>query len=201
MEGVCNRHIPALAEVADRHLVRCFLHSDAISARGRQHRDTGEGTGMSEQAKPLVEVRGLSKYYPVEKGMFRRVSGWVKAVDDVSFDIHPGETLGLVGESGSGKTTVGRCMLRALDPTAGEVWFHHEGRSWDMAALSQKELLAIRPYAQMILSGPLFVPGPAAAGVRHHFRTDPHPQPGQRHGTWRIRSSTWPPGSDSTSIT
>ena len=109
---------------------------------------------MSERAKPLVEVRGLSKYYPIEKGMFRRVQGWVKAVDNVSFDIHPGETLGLVGESGSGKTTVGRCMLRAVDPTAGEVWFHHEGQSWDMAALPQRELQAIRPYAQMIFQDP-----------------------------------------------
>jgi len=103
---------------------------------------------------PLIEVRNLKKYYPIEVGMFRRVHGYSKAVDDVSFDLFPGETLGLVGESGSGKTTVGRCMLRAVDPTAGEVWFHHEGRSWDLAALTHRELKPLRPYAQMIFQDP-----------------------------------------------
>ncbi len=84
---------------------------------------------VAAAATPLIEVRNLKKYYPIEVGMFRRVHGYLKAVDDVSFVIFPGETLGLVGESGSGKTTVGRCMLRAVDPTSGEVWFHHEGKS------------------------------------------------------------------------
>ncbi len=103
---------------------------------------------------PLIEVRNLKKYYPIEVGMFRRVHGYLKAVDDVSFVIFPGETLGLVGESGSGKTTVGRCMLRAVDPTSGEVWFHHEGKSWNLAELTEREIKPLRPYAQMIFQDP-----------------------------------------------
>ena len=109
---------------------------------------------MAKDVTPLVEVRDLCKYYPVEEGMFRRVRGHLKAVDGVSFDLYPGETLGLVGESGSGKTTVGRCMLRAVDPTRGEVWFHHEGKRHNLAALSHRELRPLRPHAQMIFQDP-----------------------------------------------
>ena len=109
---------------------------------------------MAAHISPLIEVRNLKKYYPIEVGMFRRVHGYLKAVDDVSFKLFPGETLGLVGESGSGKTTVGRCMLRAVDPTSGEVWFHHEGQSWNLAELTHQELKPLRPYAQMIFQDP-----------------------------------------------
>ncbi|HEY3231473.1 MAG TPA: ATP-binding cassette domain-containing protein, partial [Roseiflexaceae bacterium] len=69
----------------------------------------------------LLEVRGLKKHFPIERGLLRRVVGQVKAVDGVSFSIDEGETLGLVGESGCGKTTTGRLVLRAMQPTAGEV--------------------------------------------------------------------------------
>ncbi len=109
---------------------------------------------MSNELTPLVEVKQLRKYYPIEKGVFRRVSGYVKAVDDVSFNLYPGETLGLVGESGSGKTTVGRCMLRAVDPTGGEVWFHHGGQRWNLATLDYKNLKSLRPHVQMIFQDP-----------------------------------------------
>ncbi|MEJ2231932.1 MAG: ATP-binding cassette domain-containing protein, partial [Nitrospirales bacterium] len=105
---------------------------------------------MTELPTPLLEVNGLKKYFPVRSGLFSRVSAWVKAVDDVSFHLRQGETLGLVGESGCGKTTVGRSILRLMEPTAGEVTF--EGR--DVLALSPKELRQARRRMQLIFQDP-----------------------------------------------
>ncbi|HEX4932278.1 MAG TPA: ATP-binding cassette domain-containing protein, partial [Gemmatimonadaceae bacterium] len=72
---------------------------------------------------PLLSVRDLRKHFPIRKGLFGRGGGAVKAVDGVSFDVLPGETLGLVGESGCGKSTTGRAVLRLIDPTSGTVTF------------------------------------------------------------------------------
>ena len=74
------------------------------------------------QPKTLLEIHNLKKYFPIEKGLFRRVVGHVRAVDDVSLKVPEGKTLGLVGESGCGKTTLGRCILRAIEPTKGQVF-------------------------------------------------------------------------------
>ena len=110
---------------------------------------------MSEQ--PVLKVEGLKKYFPVEKGFLRRVVGQVKAVDDVSLEIAPGETLGLVGESGSGKTTVGRCILRALKPTQGSIEFQiAKDQIVDMAQLREAELRPLRRYANMIFQDPFY---------------------------------------------
>jgi len=88
-------------------------------------------------AEPLLRVRGLCKYFPIRgKGILGKVVATVRAVDDMNFDLHPGETLGLVGESGSGKTTAARCILRALTPTAGDVHFRQaDGSSVNLATL------------------------------------------------------------------
>ena len=105
---------------------------------------------------PLLSVRGLSKHFPVMSRGFRpKVTGVTKAVDDVSFDLAPGETLGLVGESGSGKTTTARCILRAIEPTAGEVIFQlPDGRTVDLASLSDRALKPLRQHAQMVFQDP-----------------------------------------------
>src|SRR5256886_13154295 len=77
----------------------------------------------SSDGQPLLQVRDLQKLFPIRKGFWRRTVGYVRAVDGVSFSLHEGETLGLVGESGCGKTTTARCILRAIEPTAGQVLF------------------------------------------------------------------------------
>jgi peptide/nickel transport system ATP-binding protein len=106
-------------------------------------------------AAPLLAVRRLRKLFPIQKGFRRRVVGHVRAVDDVSFDVHEGETLGLVGESGCGKTTTARCILRAIAPTSGEILFRtRAGEVVDLAPLSRRALAPIRPQIQMIFQDP-----------------------------------------------
>ena len=106
---------------------------------------------MSEQAnRALIRVENLVKYYPVYGGVFRQEVDQVQAVDDVSFTIQEGETLGLVGESGCGKTTVGHTMLKLREPTSGSVYF--DGR--DVFQLSAKEMKAIRREIQIVFQDP-----------------------------------------------
>lgn len=101
-------------------------------------------------AEPLLRVRGLTKHFPVRGGMFLRTTGQVHAVDEVSFDLDVGETIGVVGESGCGKSTVGKTLLRLHEPTAGEVLF--EGR--DITTMGRAELRQLRRNIQIILQDP-----------------------------------------------
>src|SRR2546427_4652420 len=97
----------------------------------------------------------LRKSFPIRRGFNRKVVGAVRAVDDVSFAIREGETLGLVGESGCGKTTTARCILRAMTPTSGEILFRlADGRIVDLSPLSRAELRPLRPQIQMIFQDP-----------------------------------------------
>ena len=106
-------------------------------------------------ATALLDVRSLKKYFPIAKGILNRVVGNVRAVDDVSFTVNEGETLGLVGESGCGKTTVSRCILRAIDPTEGQVLYRtREGPIVDLAPMSRQDLAPLRKDIQMIFQDP-----------------------------------------------
>ncbi len=112
-------------------------------------------SGAAPDARPLLDVRHLRKHFPIQKGLRRRIVGHVRAVDDVSFVIGEGETLGLVGESGCGKTTAARCILRAHEPTGGEILFRTSaGEVVDLARLSREELRPLRPQIQMIFQDP-----------------------------------------------
>jgi peptide/nickel transport system ATP-binding protein len=109
---------------------------------------------MNTEAQVLLEVKNLKKYFPITKGFFKRVVGQVRAVDGVSFFIREGETLGLVGESGCGKTTTGRVILRALDPTQGQVLFRHGGQMVDLATVPRKAMKPYRREMQIIFQDP-----------------------------------------------
>ncbi len=101
-------------------------------------------------ADALLAVSGLKKHFPIKKGLFSRVVGQVKAVDGVSFEVRQGETLGLVGESGCGKTTTGRCILRLIEPTSGQVRF--QGR--EVTQMGKAELRAMRREMQVVFQDP-----------------------------------------------
>ena len=100
--------------------------------------------------EPILKVEHLKTWYPLRKGVFSRVYGFVKAVDDVSLDVYEGETLGLVGESGCGKTTLGRSILRLAEPTDGKVWFD----GMEVTALKGQALRDFRKQAQIVFQDP-----------------------------------------------
>lgn len=112
-------------------------------------------TASARVPGPLLEVRGLRKYFPIHRGMLRRVVGHVRAVDGVDFALDRGETLALVGESGCGKTTASRCIVRALAPTEGQILFRDpDGGTVDVARLSKRQLRPLRRRMQMIFQDP-----------------------------------------------
>ena len=133
------------------------------------------GPGAVESPSPdngssnILEVRNLKKHFPIRVGFANRIRGHVRAVDGISFDVRQGETLALVGESGSGKTTAVRCLVRALDPTAGEIHFRTDAGSWiDLSGLSRRELRPLRPQMQMVFQDPSLVAEPQDERARHN---------------------------------
>lgn len=110
---------------------------------------------MSKHQQPLLRVRNLCKHFPIySQGLLHRQIGLVRAVDQLSFDLHRGRTLGLVGESGCGKTTTGRAILRAINPTSGSVEFDTANGIVDIARLGSQELVPLRKQMQMIFQDP-----------------------------------------------
>ncbi|MCP4402701.1 MAG: dipeptide ABC transporter ATP-binding protein [bacterium] len=108
---------------------------------------------MPEQ-QTLLEVRNLKKHFPIQKGFFRKTVGHVKAVDGVNLFIREGETLGLVGESGCGKTTTGRLILRAMEPTEGEVLFRRDEEMVNIANIPPDQMKSFRRDMQIIFQDP-----------------------------------------------
>ena len=151
-----------LRHVEGRHYVACPV--DTRSAQSRQQRDSGNGvsSGARAEAAPekgglsmshdelVLDVKDLRMYFPVTRGLLRRKVADVKAVDNVSFKIRRGETLGLVGESGCGKTTVGRCAQRLYRPTAGQILFEGE----DVARLPESRLKTLRRRMSVVFQDP-----------------------------------------------
>jgi peptide/nickel transport system ATP-binding protein len=99
---------------------------------------------------PILSVQNLAKWYPIKKGIFAKAKNFFKAVDDVSFEIYPGETLGLVGESGCGKTTLGRCLLRLIEPSSGDINYQNIA----LTSLSAKKLRSLRRELQIVFQDP-----------------------------------------------
>ncbi len=105
--------------------------------------------------QPLIEVRDLKKHYPIRRGLLKRTVGQVRAVDGVSFSIQPGETVGLVGESGCGKSTTGRCLIRLVEPTSGEILFRDGDRdALPVVQLDAAQLKLYRRQVQIIFQDP-----------------------------------------------
>lgn len=114
-----------------------------------------KASSPADASKPLLQVRDLRKFFPITAGIFRKTVGHVRAVDDVNFDVHEGETLGLVGESGCGKTTTSRCILRAIEPTSGQILFRRKNADVvDLATLTREQLRPLRAEIQMIFQDP-----------------------------------------------
>jgi len=110
-----------------------------------------EASLQTKSIEPILSVRDVKMHFPVKEGVFMRTGKYNKAVDGVSFDIMPGETLGLVGESGCGKSTLGRCITRLYQPTAGDISF--EGTN--IARLGRKHMMPFRRDIQMIFQDPM----------------------------------------------
>lgn len=135
-----SKKIEAKEATVDQIIQHYMVHANETEARL---------TYLQEQ-KPILEVKNLKTYFPVEKNFFGQTTKWLPAVDDVSFKVYPGETLGLVGESGCGKTTLGRTLLRLTEASSGEVFF--EGK--DILKMTPRQLNIVREDVQIIFQDP-----------------------------------------------
>lgn len=159
---VCRqKRIPEAQLYPEEHRALCWFRKEELNAGGRMRREKAPAGQVSDE--PLLEIRGLSKYYPVTKGLVRRKVGEVKALDDISLTVYKGETLGVVGESGCGKTTLAKSILRLHDVTDGRILF--EGK--DIARLKENQLRDFRRKVQFVFQDPYgsLDPRQSAGGV------------------------------------
>ena len=121
------------------------IHENEVSPE-----ETKQRLNQLMSQSPILQLKNIKTYFPASKTMFGKVTNWIKAVDDVSFDVYPGETLGLVGESGCGKTTLGRTIIRLVDPVSGEIIF----KGKNLIELSHQEMKPLRKDIQIIFQDP-----------------------------------------------
>ncbi|MBS1538924.1 MAG: ABC transporter ATP-binding protein [Bacteroidetes bacterium] len=150
------RILPTVRDFMDEQPDGTITELHQVSVEDRIHeveitpQEINDRNSRLAKEEPLLSVRDLQVYFPIRTGLFSSLKGYVKAVDGISFDVKPGETLGLVGESGCGKTTTGRAILRLVEPTAGEITF--AGR--DVRSLGSSDLKALRKDFQIIFQDP-----------------------------------------------
>ncbi|HSY77109.1 MAG TPA: ABC transporter ATP-binding protein [Bacteroidia bacterium] len=135
-DGGLNKINVTVSDIVDKYIITPEVRKQAHEKLYKQ--------------EPILQVKNLKTYFPIKKGLFGKTYDYVKAVDDLTFDIYPGETLGVVGESGSGKTTLGRTILRLIEPTSGSIIY----KGQDLLKLSDREMREYRKKLQIIFQDP-----------------------------------------------
>lgn len=149
----CRTEEPEIKEIDPGHKVRCWHYKQMGKLKeNNAHAESIESLKINQlvSKKKLLEIKNLKKYFPIKSGLFRKTTGYVKAVDGISFDTKEGEILGIVGESGCGKTTTGRTILNLIPATSGEIWFNGK----NIIDFDKKEMRRLRKIIQIIFQDP-----------------------------------------------